>query len=63
MENFDKGAIYGYVFHYNHHRQIWTAIPRDEYVDYWNGTCAGCLSHSDINELLHIIFENYHEEE
>lgn len=61
-EEYDNGAIYGYVFHYNHHRKMWFAIPRDEYIDYWSGTSANCISHSDHGELLKIIFEDYYEE-
>jgi len=30
-------ALFDWVFHYNHHTDVWTAIPRDYYVHYWNG--------------------------
>lgn len=27
---------YNYVFHFNYHKQLWNAIPRDLYKEYWN---------------------------
>ena len=29
--------LYGVVFHYNSHVELWFAILRENYVDYWNG--------------------------
>ena len=29
--------LYNFVFHYNRHEDLWYAIHRDRYVDYWNG--------------------------
>jgi hypothetical protein len=56
------GELYHHYFHYNHYRDMWFAIPRDQIVDYWNGTCSDCIAHSDIGELLRLVFEKYHEE-
>ena len=56
-------AMYHMIFHYNNSRKLWFAIPRDQYVDYWNGTCADCLAHKDINELQMLVLQNYMEDE
>lgn len=29
--------LYNFVFHYNHHEDLWYAIHRDRFNDYWNG--------------------------
>jgi len=29
--------LYNFVFHYNRHEDLWYAIHRDRYADYWNG--------------------------
>jgi len=29
--------LYNFVFHYNHHEDLWYAIHRDRLNDYWNG--------------------------
>ena len=63
MKGLENGAIYGYIFHYNHYRELFFAIPRDEYVDYWDGTSANCIAHSDMQELLLILVEKYNNED
>lgn len=30
--------LYNWVFHYNPYTKNWNAIPRDHYLDYWDGT-------------------------
>ena len=59
MEGLEHGALYGYLFHYNHHRKTWFAIPRDEYLDYWAGTSANCISHSDHGELVMLLIGQF----
>jgi hypothetical protein len=29
--------LIGYVFHYNPYKDMWAAIPREAYLDYFNG--------------------------
>ena len=29
--------LYNFVFHYNHYDDLWYAIHRDRWADYWNG--------------------------
>jgi hypothetical protein len=28
--------LYDWVFHYNHYNQVWSAVPRDKYTEYWD---------------------------
>lgn len=28
--------LYNWLFHYNYHREEWTAFHRDDYSAYWN---------------------------
>jgi hypothetical protein len=56
-DEIQKGALYGYIFHFNHYREEWVAIPRDEYVDYWNGKCSNCISNKDLDSLIIQVYE------
>ena len=55
-------ALYHVLFHYNNNRELWFAIPREQYVDYWNGTCSECLAHANLEELMMLVLEKYLEE-
>lgn len=47
---------YNYVFHYNPSNQIWSAIPRDKYHQYWNEPkVEGVLKSTDFKVLVEII--------
>lgn len=51
MEN-----LYSYVFHYNHHTKLWSAIPRDVYNDYWSSkNVKGVISSKKIETLIEMI--------
>jgi hypothetical protein len=50
-------VLYGYIIHYNHNNELWYAIPRDQYVDYWNGTCTNCLTNVELSELILDVYE------
>jgi len=59
MEEKEKdGSLYGYVFHYNHYKDKWFAIPRNQYKEYWNGNCKDCISSDTIESLLSEIYFN-----
>ena len=45
--------IYNYVFHYNHHEELWWAIPRESYLDY--GEKHSCLFALSMKDLIEII--------
>ena len=36
-EEITNGYLHDWVFHYNPFMDIWSAVPRDLYVEYWNG--------------------------
>ena len=49
-------AIYDYVFHYNPHTCLWSAIPRERYTEYWNNADAeGVLKSKDVDVLVRIL--------
>lgn len=51
MEN-----LYDYVFHYNHLKGVWSAIPRDKQNEYWNNIkCESILQSKDFNVLFELI--------
>ena len=43
--------FYNYVFHFNYHTQLWSAIPRDKYTEYWSVPKDKYLQSGDINTL------------
>jgi hypothetical protein len=50
--------VYNYVFHFNPSAKVWTAIPRDEYLAYWNRSIKdvdGVLRSKDINTLVELV--------
>lgn len=47
-----NGPAYKYVFHWNPYKEEWAAIPRSEYVAYFNGTAKGVKTGTDINILV-----------
>ena len=51
MEN-----LYSYVFHFNPYSEIWSAIPRDLYNDYWsNANLPGVLRSKDMKTLIELV--------
>jgi hypothetical protein len=48
--------LYNYVFHFNPFDDIWYAIPRDLYMDYWsNKNLHDILKAKEINVLVEMI--------
>lgn len=48
--------IYDYVFHYNPHTELWSAIPRDRYVEYWNDRDSiDVLKSKEIRVLIELV--------
>lgn len=48
MEN-----LYNYLFHYNSYEDLWYAIPRDLYMEYWNNSnVEGVLKCESIDQLI-----------
>lgn len=51
MEN-----LYGYVFHYNHYTELWSAIPRELYLQYWTDDgLEGIIRSKEINTLIELL--------
>ena len=49
--------IYNYVFWFNHHTDLWHAIPREQYIDFFSGERkpTNVLKSKEINTLIFII--------
>jgi hypothetical protein len=48
--------MYNYIFHFNEFTNLWNAIPRDLYNQYWdNNKIDGVLSSSRIEVLIDLI--------
>ena len=51
--------LYNYVFHYNHFTELWSAIPRDKYNQYWdNDESEGILQSKEFTTLVSIIVKD-----
>jgi hypothetical protein len=49
--------LYNYVLWYNHFKQTWYAIPRDQYAAFFDGKSEayGVLVSWDVNHLIEAI--------
>jgi|TARA_R110000868_G_scaffold21878_1_gene90521 hypothetical protein len=48
--------LYSYLFHYNHHTGLWSAIPREKHDEYWNDAKSkGILRSKSIGTLITLI--------
>jgi hypothetical protein len=48
--------LHNYVFHYNQYTNLWNAIPRDLYNQYWsNRKLKQVLSSKNLDTLLELI--------
>tara|TARA_R110002020_G_scaffold248022_1_gene462092 strand:+ start:1308 stop:1517 length:210 start_codon:yes stop_codon:yes gene_type:complete len=54
MTSLKNKELYNYVFHYNYHENLWYAIPRDQYREYWNSkNSKNFLRSGDMNTLMY----------
>jgi hypothetical protein len=56
--NNNMEELYGYVFWHNYLTEMWYAIPRDEYLLFFNGdkeNTNGVLASKNINTLIYLI--------
>lgn len=52
----EREYLHNWVFHFNPFKEIWYAIPRDNYLEYWeNPNNPRVLKSSDINTILEIL--------
>ena len=50
----NKGKrYYNWVFHFNYHTELWSAIPRERYTEYWSTPKNKFLQSGDINTLMY----------
>jgi hypothetical protein len=49
--------LYHWLFHYNHHTELWNAYHRNDHAAYWNGTINenNIYRHKDLMNLLKIL--------
>lgn len=48
--------MFNWVFHYNPYLNLWNAIPRHKYQEYWsNLTADEVLKSKDLNVLIEMI--------
>jgi hypothetical protein len=50
--------IWNYVFHFSEYTNIWYAIHRDKYLDYWSAEKDVFLSDENLDELIKKIKDN-----
>ena len=53
-----QSNIHDYVFHYNTYGKMWSAIPRELYLEYWSkpiGSVKGILRSKDMDTLIALI--------
>lgn len=57
MEEKEKdGSLYNYIFHYNHFKDKWYAIPRNQYKEYFNGIYTNCIEEDTVEGILTKVF-------
>ncbi len=49
----------GYVFHYNPYKDMWAAVPREHYLDYFNGIDDRVVFHESVNSLVKYISKEW----
>lgn len=56
----NKDSLYEWVFHYNHHTELWSAFQRKDYVQYFNNSSDPDLvviKSKDIKSLINILYK------
>ncbi len=52
-------VLMGYVFHYNPYKDMWAAVPREYYLDYFNGIDDKVVFHESVNSLVKYISKEW----
>jgi hypothetical protein len=52
-------VLMGYVFHYNPYKDMWAAVPREYYLDYFNGEYDKVVFHESVNSLVKYISKEW----
>lgn len=56
----NKESLYDWVFHYNHHTELWNVFQRKDYVEYFNNSSDPNLvviKSKDIKSLINILYK------
>jgi len=52
-----NGFMFNWVFHYNPFTELWVAIHRDDYNQYWSKQdCKRCLKSKNISDLKELLY-------
>jgi hypothetical protein len=53
-----RGALYNFVFHFNAYTGLWSAIHRDDYLQYWsNSSHTNVIRSKSVDTLQEIIIK------
>jgi hypothetical protein len=59
-----NGFMLNWVFHFNPYTELWNAIPRDIYMEYWdNNDHPRILKSRNISDLKDILYKSHGDEE
>ena len=49
--------LYNYIFWYNHYTDLWYAVPRDQYTNFFSGHLeyTGVIKSPNMETLIYII--------
>jgi hypothetical protein len=54
----DISFLSDWVFHYNSYSEMWAAVPRETYTEYWsNYNHPSILRSSSINTLMDLLYK------
>lgn len=55
----DPSYLYNWVFHFNSYANLWAAIPRDSYTEYWDRyDHPDVLKSSKLETLLELLHKS-----
>lgn len=58
--NMGMHYMHDWVFHYDIYADVWNAIPRDKYAQYWNKRfVSGILKSKEIETLFDLIHRTH----
>ena len=49
--------MFNWVFHYNPFTELWCAMHRDDYMQYWDKQdCSRCIKSKNISDLKDLLY-------
>ena len=54
----DLSYLEDWVLHYNSTNELWAAVPRETYSEYWNNYNAPVLRSKHLNTLLDLLHKS-----